>query len=136
MKLNDYVKWTGNTCARLGSPGDDITHMIFGIMTETGELTDIFKKSMAYKKEVDWVNVKEELGDLMFYISSFCRINYLDLEEIIETNVAKLEARYPEKFTEHHALNRDLLHERKILEVREKELPDGRVILESNEPLV
>jgi NTP pyrophosphatase (non-canonical NTP hydrolase) len=116
MKLNDYVDWTKNTSARLESPGDDITHMLFGMVTEIGELIDIFKKDMAYKKEVDWINVNEEIGDLMFYIAGFCRINYLDLEKIIETNVAKLEARYPEKFTEHHAKNRDLLHEREILE--------------------
>lgn len=136
MKLNEYVKWTENTCATLDTHKEDIIHMIFGMQTEIGELTDIFKKSLAYGKEIDWVNTGEEIGDIMFYIASFCRITGIDLEQVLETNVAKLESRYPEKFTEYNALNRDLLHERKILEVREKELSDGRVILESNEPLV
>jgi NTP pyrophosphatase (non-canonical NTP hydrolase) len=116
MKLNDYAKWTANTCAELDTRKEDITHMLLGIITETGELADIFKKSLAYGKEIDWVNVEEELGDIMFYLASFCRINNLDFEKIINTNVLKLESRYPEKFTEYHALNRDLEKEREILE--------------------
>jgi NTP pyrophosphatase (non-canonical NTP hydrolase) len=116
MKLNDYVKWTVNTCAKLDTHQEDILHLLLGMVTEIGELSDIFKKALAYKKEIDWVNVEEELGDAIFYISSFCRINNIDLEKVLETNVAKLESRYPEKFTEYHALNRDLDKEREILE--------------------
>ena len=116
MKLNDYVKWTKNTCAKLDSTLMDNLHMIMGLATEIGELQDIFKKHIAYKKEIDFVSVEEEIGDIFFYAASFCRINNFDLEEILETNVKKLESRYPNKFTEYHALNRDLPKERKILE--------------------
>ena len=116
MKLNDYVKWTVNTCAKLDTRKEDIIHMLFGIMTETGELTDVFKKNMAYNKDIDWTNVEEEIGDLMFYIASFCRITGIDLQDVIDRNVKKLETRYPDKFTEYHAKNRDLEKEREILE--------------------
>lgn len=116
MFLCDYVDWTENTAAKLETHKDDVIHMLFGMITEVGELTDVFKKNMAYGKEIDWVNVEEEIGDLMFYIASFCRINKIDLEKVIANNVLKLESRYPEKFTEYHALNRDLEKERKILE--------------------
>ena len=116
MKLNEYVKWTGNTCAKLETPQLDDIHMIFGMITETGELTDAYKKNLAYGTPLDMVNVSEEIGDLMFYIASFCRMNKLDLEKILETNVAKLESRYPEKFSEYYANNRDLEKEREILE--------------------
>jgi hypothetical protein len=40
-------------------------------------------------------------------------INYIDC---LKTNISKLEARYPEKFTQENALNRNLENERKILE--------------------
>ena len=40
MKLNDYAKWTINTCAKLETTNDDINHMLFGMMTEVGELVD------------------------------------------------------------------------------------------------
>lgn len=116
MDINEYVKWTENTCASLETNKDDIVHMLFGMTTEVGELIDIFKKALAYGKVIDWIHVDEELGDLMFYIASFCRINNINLSNIINKNVAKLEERYPEKFTEYHANNRNLEKEREILE--------------------
>ena len=116
MQLNEYSKWTSNTCAKLENSIFDTVHMLMGMTTEIGELTDCFKKQLAYNKQVDWINVNEEIGDLMFYIASFCRINNLDFEKIIETNIKKLESRYPEKFTEEKAINRNLDAERKILE--------------------
>ena len=116
MKLNNYVKWTGNTCAKLDSNLMDNIHMLLGMVTEVAELSDQVKKNIAYKKDVDWINVREEIGDIMYYVASFCNINNFDLEEILDTNVQKLESRYPNKFTEYHALNRNLTKEREILE--------------------
>ena len=116
MKIKDYCTWTGQTCAKLDHIDDDNLHMVLGIITEAGELADVFKKYLAYKKEIDWVNTKEEIGDLMFYIGSFCRINNLDLEEILQINHDKLMSRYEDGFTEEKALNRNLEKERSILE--------------------
>lgn len=116
MEIKEYCEKVENTRARLVNIGADNVHMLFGMLTEIGELTDAFKKQMAYGKDVDWVNVKEEVGDLMWYIAGFCNINGFDLEEILETNVKKLQARYPEKFSEDRAISRDLEKERGILE--------------------
>lgn len=116
MRLNEYVEWTANTCANLETEELNNFHMLMGMTTEVGELVDVFKKNLAYSKQIDWVNVEEELGDLMFYIASFCRINGIDFEALLHRNIEKLEARYPEKFTEYHATHRDLEKERKILE--------------------
>lgn len=116
MEIKEYCEKVENTRARLANIGADNVHMLFGMLTEIGELTDAFKKQMAYGKDVDWVNVKEEVGDLMWYIAGFCNINGFDLEEILETNVKKLQARYPEKFSEDRAISRDLEKERGILE--------------------
>ena len=40
----------------------------------------------------------------------------IDPSEIMSSNIAKLKARYPNKFTQEDALNRDLNVERNILE--------------------
>ena len=116
MNINDYAEWTGKTCANLVTPLMDDIHMLFGMATEVGELMDVYKKKLAYKKPLDMVNVQEEIGDILFYLASFCRMNGFNLEKILERNVEKLEARYPEKFTEYHANNRNLEKEREILE--------------------
>ena len=90
--------------------------MCLGLQTESAEISDVFKKKLAYNKDIDWVNVKEEIGDLMWYIANLCNLNEWDLENILETNINKLKIRFPEKFTNDLAINRDLLEERKTLE--------------------
>ena len=79
-------------------------------------MMDAIKKHIAYNKPIDWINVKEEVGDLMWYIANFCVINNFDLGEILSSNIKKLQVRYPEKFTDYNATNRDLNAERKVLE--------------------
>ena len=116
MNLKEYAEKAKRTCPALSTKQADNIHMSLGIVTEAGELADIFKKNLAYRKPIDWVNAKEEIGDAMWYIINLCSINGFDLEEILATNIAKLEARYPEKFTEEKANNRDLAKERQILE--------------------
>ena len=116
MEYKEYSESVKRTLAVLQSIEEDNLHMVLGISTEAGELLDVFKKNFAYRKEIDWVNVREEIGDLMWYISNFCTINNLDFEDILLKNVEKLKVRYPEKFTEHDAKNRNLKMERKTLD--------------------
>lgn len=116
MNIKEYSEAIKRTKADLKYKEKDNLHMVLGIVTEAGELADVFKKNMAYNKKIDWVNVAEELGDLMWYICNFCNINNLNIEEIMGVNVEKLKSRYPEKFTDEKANNRDLQREREILE--------------------
>ncbi len=116
MQLKEYAEKAKRTNAILADKLTANIHMLLGLQTEGGELSDIFKKNIAYGKPIDWINAQEEIGDMMWYISNFCTINGFDLEKILEQNIAKLEARYPEKFTEEKAENRDLTKEREILE--------------------
>jgi NTP pyrophosphatase (non-canonical NTP hydrolase) len=43
-------------------------HAIMGIITELGELMDIYKKHLFYGKPIDQEHLVEELGDLFWYI--------------------------------------------------------------------
>jgi NTP pyrophosphatase (non-canonical NTP hydrolase) len=116
MEIREYIKLTPNTRSNLSTIQEDNFHMIMGMTTEIGELVDVFKKNLAYGKEIDWINIQEELGDLCWYISEFCNINNFDLRDILANNIKKLQTRYPEKFNADKAINRDLNAERKILE--------------------
>lgn len=116
MEINNYQAEAARTCANIDGGILDDVHMILGFVTESAEVADVYKKYIAYKKELDLVNVKEELGDLLWYIANMCNMHGWDLRDIMQTNIDKLKARYPEKFTEQHALNRDLNKERSILE--------------------
>ena len=116
MESKQYQEKAARTLATLATPLMDDVHMIFGMQTESAELADAYKKHIAYGKELDLVNVKEELGDLMWYIANMCNLHGWDMRDLMETNINKLQARYPEKFTNENAMNRDLSKERTILE--------------------
>lgn len=116
MEIQEYQNKALRTCANLENNLQDNIHMSLGLVTESGEIADVFKKAIAYNKDIDWINIKEEIGDVMWYIANFCNINNWDLRDIMEINIKKLEARYPDKFTTNNAINRDLVKERSILE--------------------
>lgn len=94
----------------------DLLHGAIGLCTETGELQDTIKKYIFYGKELDTVNIEEELGDIFWYTAIICKSLKLDFQTIMEKNIAKLKKRYPEKFTEDRAINRNLSVERSVLE--------------------
>lgn len=69
-----------------------------GLSAEAGEFAEIVKKMMFQGKPYNEDNVfhmKRELGDIMWYWANACISLGLNPYEVIEENVAKLEARYP-----------------------------------------
>jgi hypothetical protein len=48
---------------------ENLRHMLIGMVTETGEILDAYKRQLYYGKELDLVNLKEEIGDVLFYAS-------------------------------------------------------------------
>lgn len=196
MTIVAYQQAAQRTLAHLEGDNDTL-HMVLGIATETGELCDIFKRNLAYGKEIDKVNLAEEIGDQAWYWSNLATLNNialqdmvvgegseqklfetasiddgyvfrlvlkniessyqasslhlhitknelqglfsqdlfadliqkevknlfmiatasgLDFQECLYKNIAKLKVRFPDKFTEEAALNRDLDQERMVLE--------------------
>jgi NTP pyrophosphatase (non-canonical NTP hydrolase) len=93
-----------------------LLHGSCGIATEAGELLDALKKHIFYGKEIDTVNVVEEVGDLMWYCAIILDELDVEFEDVMEKNINKLKARYGEKFSETSANTRNLEKERKILE--------------------
>lgn len=115
MEIKEYQEKSKRTVADLESKVMNNIHMALGMQTESAEISDVLKKNIAYGKPIDLVNLREELGDLMWYIANMCNINGWDLRDILQTNIDKLSARYPEKFSSDKALNRDLDKEAEIL---------------------
>jgi NTP pyrophosphatase (non-canonical NTP hydrolase) len=93
-----------------------LIHCAIGLATETGELMEALKNHVYDNLPLDEANIGEELGDASWYVGIGSDSIGRSLTEILETNNAKLRHRYPEKFTEFHAENRDLKGERKILD--------------------
>ena len=92
-----------------------IFHGIFGLFTESGELMEALLK--AYDTgSFDVVNLKEEIGDQEWYQAILVDALGANMEAIQARVIEKLRARYPQKYTDESAINRDLTTERAILE--------------------
>ena len=105
------------TVARLTEPQTiRLLHAAMGMVTEAAELLDMLKKHIFYGKILDLINAKEEIGDSQWYSGLGIDIIGTTFNEVLTINIEKLRARYPEKFTEEAAINRNLKIERKVLE--------------------
>ena len=127
MKGEDYIQQALQTESQ---PSEEqmsrvnlrILHALMGLQTETGELTDAVKRHIFYGTPLVKVNLVEEIGDVFWYIAILMDELKVDVgdkasfEHAMKVNIEKLRARYPNKFTEYDAVNRNLDTERKILE--------------------
>ena len=80
-----------------------------GICSEGGELLDIVKKIIFQGKEPSEElrnKVKNELGDVRWYVQQVLITMEWDLEEVLAENTKKLSGRYPEGFDVDKSENR------------------------------
>jgi NTP pyrophosphatase (non-canonical NTP hydrolase) len=68
--------------------------MAVGVSGEAGELLDTIKKHCIYQKQIDLDNIKEEAGDILFYLTGLLNELDMSLEDCINANTAKLSRRY------------------------------------------
>lgn len=114
------------TCAALPAKIDkdaqpfviDVIHMIVGVATEGGEMVEALRRVIGTDNRFDLVNLKEESGDIMWYLANLFNAIDTTFEEVGGDNNGKLRVRFPDKFTTDNANNRNVLAERRALEGR------------------
>ena len=83
---------------RQGACIERLTTAGVGLAAESGEFLEIVKKLVFQGKPWNADNREHliiELGDTMWYVAQACMALGISFEEVIETNVKKLEKRYP-----------------------------------------
>lgn len=98
------------------NPAFHLLHALLGIVSEAGELADQLKRHIIYEQPLDRNNVLEEIGDIEWYLAKGARCMDSNLEEVRDANIAKLQKRFPEKFTNEQAVQRDTAAERQVLD--------------------
>lgn len=101
---------------------DDVDHV--GILS--GHLADKVKRLVFYGTDIDKLNEKtqstlrEDITSLLSHLKKVfevgCEMRGLDISDVLERNIAKLAKRYPDKFSQERAENRDLVAEKKALD--------------------
>lgn len=105
--LNRYQLEALRTAAM--SPDWDFRKLIFGlgITGEAGEVADLIKKEVGHGHEPNIDKMRDELGDVLWYLACLADTYGLSLSEIATRNIDKLKARYPEGFSTDRSVNRE-----------------------------
>lgn len=104
MTPNEYQKEALRTanpeCKNLSNVG-------LGLTGEAGEVADLIKKHLHHGHELNREHLAKELGDVAWYLAVGAHIIGYKLEDILQMNVNKLRARYPEGFDTERSQHRD-----------------------------
>ena len=87
----EYSYWVEG---KIVTEGDDrLVENILGLVGEAGEVAEKIKK---YRRDNTKINQKElikELGDVVFYVTALSNYFYSNLNEVMQTNMDKLNDR-------------------------------------------
>ena len=107
LSFNEYQLHAYNLISEEGKK-DMITNGVLGLAGEVGECCDIVKKYKYQGHELDKEHLKDELGDVLWYIAETASGLGITLEEVAEYNLNKLHKRFNgEKFIKEKSINRE-----------------------------
>lgn len=104
MTGNEYQKLANRTIS-CDNKSDMESHALHGMVGEIGELHSLYQK-IYQGHGFDIEHAKKELGDLLWFVAEYCTAMNWNLEEVMELNINKLKARYPQGFETEKSLNR------------------------------
>ena len=96
MNLRKYqdAVLNGSTCV---DPKDRFVENVLGLAGEAGEVADVVKKSIR-DGESRPVRFVEELGDVLWYLTSLAGQMGFSIEELASLNYQKLHERHPLRY--------------------------------------
>lgn len=90
----EVVKPTWNAAGRCKAVTEEIMNAALGVAGEAGEVADVIKKSFFHTEKNRREDLKEEIGDVYYYLAVLQHLYGLDTEEILAINKAKLFKRH------------------------------------------
>ena len=105
MTGNEYQRLASRTINRTMSKAEQEYHALHGMVGEIGELHSIYQKEYQGHFDTDEHKMKE-IGDLLWFVAEYCTAWGWSLDEIMQMNIVKLKARYPDGFEAERSLHR------------------------------
>lgn len=105
MTMNEYQAQARRTQNPELTPREMIEHALWGLSAEVGEVCGLHQKKHQ-GHEMNFVALRKEIGDCLWFIGELCDVYDFSLEAIAEENIAKLKRRYPEGFSAERSVNR------------------------------
>lgn len=110
-KEKDNVPLNFSDSAHKYEEASNELHAVIGIDTESAELLEHAVAGTLNRK-----TVTDEGGDLLWYLAALFREHGVTFEEAMESNIAKLKARYPQGFNTHAATHRNEARESAVFQ--------------------
>lgn len=106
MTINEYQKAAYRTANQSLTDSQQLQNGLMGLNGESGECIDILKKHLFQGHDLDKYHIAKELGDVAWYLAVSAQALGFDFETILQMNVEKLKARYPNGFDAGHSQHR------------------------------
>ena len=104
MTINEYQRLAMRTLNPKLSRKDVLINGVMGLCGEAGEAIDIVKKHLAQGHDLDREALIRELGDVAWYLAETAYALDVPLEDVLQGNIDKLKARYPQGFAPEESL--------------------------------
>lgn len=98
MTGNEYQKLAMRTSNPNLTKDYHFLNGVLGLNGESGELADLIKKNWMQGHPIDFEHVAKEIGDCIWYAAETATAIGYDLDTIMQMNIDKLIARYPDGF--------------------------------------
>jgi NTP pyrophosphatase (non-canonical NTP hydrolase) len=85
---------------------ETLAYCVIKLNEEAGEAASPIAKALYQGHQENPEKVKDELGDLLFYLTWIAKLNGYSLTDIMAANIAKRQGRYPEGFDPQRSINR------------------------------
>lgn len=107
MNVNDYQKEAMTLLNPALTEKDVLMNALMGLCGESGEAIDLMKKHLYQGHDLDKEKLVKELGDIAWYLAEAATGLNIDLSEVLQSNLDKLHARYPQGFSTERSLHRE-----------------------------
>ncbi len=98
MTANEYQRQALRTLNPALDRRAALINGVMGLCGESGEAIDIVKKHLSQGHDLDREGLIKELGDVAWYLAETAWALDVPLEAVLQHNLDKLRARYPEGF--------------------------------------
>lgn len=93
LEFNQYQRLANELMSK-EAKNQPLLNAALGLAGESGEFADIIKKHLFQGHDLDKEHLKEELGDILWYIAEACKGLDITLEEVARSNIEKLHQRF------------------------------------------
>jgi len=104
-EFTDYQKAAARTLKPNRPYEDNLADYALGL-SEAGELQNKLKKYLYHAHPMNKAEIKEEMGDVLWYLAAIATTLDIDLSDVATENIEKLKKRYPNGYSDKYSKER------------------------------